>query len=391
MKTVSANVRFPRRLLAFWLVSSFTLAFSFVVASAAPQAGGSDLLTETEQAMFTRGQALHNQGLYNEAVMILNQFLELYPNSTIKDLGLLWLGRSYLAQGDIVDAESIGVRLKAIPDTAMVGIYEEELRIARQNYARLAGPSHAQTDLAHRTPQSPSSLGSLLTPQPDQAKVTTKEVEVAVSRPIIQERRPAASEAAPTGPVNKIKDSAPPKTVTVKEPVTSGLFLPPALQLPANSPGVVSASTNTPPLTAGVASPKPPPKDAGAAKTSAKVDVPLLRVRIEEGPRHSSTEGTISYLLLITNEGSGAARDLTLRSELDAALDFAASNPSPNREELIAQKQVLTFRLLMVQPGETKVIEISVHAHDAGTSNLANHTKQSVFYRDSKGNLLHSH
>jgi hypothetical protein len=412
-----------------WLASSFVLAFSFVIASAAPQADGSDLLTEAEQAMFTKGQALHNQGLYSEAEIILNQFLELYPNSAIKDLGLLWLCRSYLAQGDLANAESIGLRLKAIPDTAMISIYEEELRVARQNYVRSATPSRTQTNLAVNKPVP---LAASLVPPTDTAKTPTRIIEAAASGAAIEEKHPVAIQSAPS--VSKVKDSAPPQTAAVKESATSGLFLPPALEIPTGTRGGVSGSINIRPLTVVAAPPKSAspkelsnkplsttsqrvaeqqsvkspsaqstqvipssnkvmvasPKDSGAAKAGSPVDVPILRVRIEEVPRPGSNEGTVSYRLIIANEGTGIARDLTVRSELDAGLDYAASDPSPIRRELIAQKQVLTFRLSMVQPGETKVLQIAVRLRRTGSTNIANQTKHSVFYRDSKGNLLHT-
>src|SRR2546430_669462 len=97
--------------------------------------------------MFTKGQTLYTQGFYSEAIVMFSESLLSYPQSIIKDLNLLWLGRSYLRQGDIANAEKIGRRLREIPDTSFVDIYDEELRIARQNYvksgARSAGLRNA--------------------------------------------------------------------------------------------------------------------------------------------------------------------------------------------------------------------------------------------------------
>jgi len=404
MKKGSATVRFPQQALALLLASFFLLACSFVWATAAPQAVGSDLLTEAEQTMFVKGQTLHSQGLYGEAVIVLNQFLELYPNSVIKDLGLLWLGRSYLAQGDIVNAEKTGLRLKAVHDSDMVGIYEEELRIARQNYAKLAAPSHTRTDIAVNKTVPPASF---VAPQPS--------IDVAASRPAVQVPKPVASPAATPPTINKVIDPAPGETVAAKESAVSGLFLPAILEIPAEQRGVGIANVLRPlrPATAAPAKQHEaekqsitsisarglpaannpmvaPPKESGAVKASPNVDLPLLRTKIEKMPGVAATDGTVSYRLIITNEGSGVAKDLTVRGELDVALDYAASDPSPNRQELIAQKQVLTFRLPVVQPGETKVVQISVRPRGAVSMNIATQTKHSIFYRDSKGNFLHT-
>src|SRR5436190_1552015 len=66
------------------------------IASARLQPDGPDVPGEAEQGLFTKGQILYNQGLYSEAIVIFSEALKTYPNSLIKDLNLLWLGRSYL-------------------------------------------------------------------------------------------------------------------------------------------------------------------------------------------------------------------------------------------------------------------------------------------------------
>jgi hypothetical protein len=415
----SAIVRFRKRLLTQLLATFVLIAFGFAVATATPQAVGSELLTEAEQAMFVKGQTLHSQGLYSEAVVILSQFVELYPNSTIKDLGLLWLGRSYLAQGDLANAEKTALRLKAIGDTAMFGIYEEELRIGRQNYARSVSSSHARTDLAVMTPASPAPLVTqMATREIEKPKPVAASTEVAASQPAGKDPK-AVDSITPSRPTIT-KSSA---RVTAKASTNSGLFLPSALEISTSQPGTAGAnashtSSAIPPLNnktvvalspastkASVkAGPPPaqnvaasknlivaPPKESGAAvKTMPTSDLPLLRLKIEAMPVRFANDSAVSYRLIITNEGSGVAKDLTVRGELDASLEYVASNLLPHRQELIAQKQILTFRLPLVQPGETKVLEITVRARGAVAVNISAQTKHSIFYRDSKGNFLHT-
>src|SRR5437660_2050130 len=99
-----------------------------------------EMPSQAEQTMFTKGQSLYSQGLYGEAISVFNDLLKAYPKSLIRDLALLWLGRSYIRQGDVPSAEQVGLRLREIPDTPFVSFYEEELRVARQNYVRSAAP-----------------------------------------------------------------------------------------------------------------------------------------------------------------------------------------------------------------------------------------------------------
>src|SRR2546423_14025269 len=94
-----------------------------------------DTPPDVEQAMFNKGQKLYNDGRYEQAAALLNDFLKTYPNSIITDLTLLWLGRSYIAMGRIKDAEQVGDRLRGIRDTPFIDIYEDELTAARKEVA----------------------------------------------------------------------------------------------------------------------------------------------------------------------------------------------------------------------------------------------------------------
>lgn len=91
----------------------------------------SDIPSDAEQAMFTKGQNLYNQGRFDQAVTVLQDFIKTYPRSIITDLTLLWLGRSYMQLGKLKEAEQIGQRLHAIKDTPFADIYDGELETAR--------------------------------------------------------------------------------------------------------------------------------------------------------------------------------------------------------------------------------------------------------------------
>jgi uncharacterized repeat protein (TIGR01451 family) len=110
-----------------------------------------DVPSDAEQALFTKGQNLYNQGHYDQAAAALSEFLKTYPNSIITDLTLLWLGRSYMQLGKIAEAEQVGERLRSIKDTPFSEIYEGELTTARRENAGRA--TAASTTTARNTTQ----------------------------------------------------------------------------------------------------------------------------------------------------------------------------------------------------------------------------------------------
>jgi uncharacterized repeat protein (TIGR01451 family) len=114
------------------LLTPFAPVFTAAAASARTGAAQQDdIPSDAEQAMFTKGQNLYNQGRYDQAANVLQEFLKTYPRSIITDLTLLWLGRSYMQLGKLTEAEQVGQRLRAIKDTPFADIYEGELETAR--------------------------------------------------------------------------------------------------------------------------------------------------------------------------------------------------------------------------------------------------------------------
>ena len=109
-------------------------------------------VAEVERALFAKGQTLYNEGLYGESIAVLSDFLTKHPQSTISDLVLLWLGRSHLGQGNIAAAEKVAAALRAIPDTALLELYEGELTVARQNYGGTDSSSHSGKSDLHSAP-----------------------------------------------------------------------------------------------------------------------------------------------------------------------------------------------------------------------------------------------
>ncbi len=129
-----------------------------------------DIPSDAEQAMFTKGQNLYNQGRYDQAAVVLQDFLKTYPRSIITDLTLLWLGRSYMQLGKLPEAEQVGARLKTIKDTPFADIYEGELETAR---AESSSRPATQTARTAPTPKAITAATPTPTPASRTARNTT--------------------------------------------------------------------------------------------------------------------------------------------------------------------------------------------------------------------------
>jgi hypothetical protein len=378
------------------------LGFSFALQPAFGQAIPDSGITEAEQVSFTRGQSLYNHGLYGEAIATLNEFLTKYPSSSIKDLGLLWLGRSYLAQGDIANAEKVGLRLKDIPDTPLASLYEDELRVGRQSFAKAASPKHSsKVEVVHK--EIPSIAVEPLKPKDSEsAAVVPKPVAPEPSRSKASESaavvvpKPVAAEAV------KTKDSSTaaliPKPVESSKASSTPTTNPPILvtekEKPASSQS--KALESQPRLSPVLRPQREATKKAVEARTGAPVvapraqkretvvsPTPLLRSQFEAG------FSTGSYWLVMLNDGSARASDLTVRVELSPLFIYISSDLLPIRQEMIGQRQVLTFRIPAIEAGETKMIQILVHP----PSNARVTTpplRQSIFYKDPQGRFQHT-
>ena len=149
-----------------------------------------DVPSDAEQAMFTKGQNLYNQGRYEQAAGVLRDFLKSYPNSIITDLTLLWLGRSYMQLGRIQEAEQVGARLREIRDTPFSDIYEGELQAARREVASRPAPTSSAT------PDNRSTTATTTTTTT--APATTNKTATATATPSPTPAHPAQSNTAST-------------------------------------------------------------------------------------------------------------------------------------------------------------------------------------------------
>ena len=287
-------------LAAALLCAPFTsvLAFAPDAPSATPAAAvvqQDDTPPDVEQSMFTKGQNFYNQGRFEQAATVFRDFLKTYPNSIITDLTLLWLGRTYIAQGRLTDAEGVVTRLRTIRDTPFVEIYEGELQAARTEIAsRGATPqptaTPAATERAQVTPTTRPAV-SRATPTPTPAPRL-----IARSTPPRPRPTPVATPVpTPTPQVARVTPSGGTPTLTIENPPTGGQSVAPTStrrsrrsrvptrRTPAQTTDANTqiAANNTPPVVT------PTPRPTPARVTPTPTPTPVLVARAE--PNESVT------------------------------------------------------------------------------------------------------
>ena len=173
------------------LLVPFTPAFNSYAAAHFAGQQETDVPSDAEQAMFTKGQNFYLQGHYEQAVSTLRDFLKNYPKSIITDLTLLWLGRSYMQLGRLQDAEQVGQRLHAMKDTPFAEIYDGELQSARQQTAA-SKPTPTPATAETKSTQTVAAAKPPVvkpTPSPTPAPRAAQKVEtVAVKKPPVSNK-----------------------------------------------------------------------------------------------------------------------------------------------------------------------------------------------------------
>lgn len=160
------RIKLSAAALAFTLIFAPFAANVETFANAVDMRAQDDAPSDAEQGLFTKGQNLFISGQYEQAITVLQDFLKTYPNSVITDLTLLWLGRSYMQTGKLQEAEQVGQRLRAIPDTPFVEIFESELKTSREEAAKRKPSPPAQNPARQRTEPMQTAAVAAVTPTP---------------------------------------------------------------------------------------------------------------------------------------------------------------------------------------------------------------------------------
>ncbi|MGB9178605.1 MAG: tetratricopeptide repeat protein [Pyrinomonadaceae bacterium] len=355
------------------LLLPFTSAYNSYAAARFAQQQETDVPSDAEQAMFTKGQNFYLQGHYEQAVTTLRDFLKNYPRSIITDLTLLWLGRSYMQLGRLQDAEQVGQRLHAMKDTPFAEIYDGELQSARQQTAAAKpSPTPATADTKSNqtvavskppvvkpsptpTPRAPQKVDTVATKKPpvnnktesvaatklqsDQAARNNKPVTTTQTPPaqkVVQiepSRTPAGRRRAPRRNPNAETAAAQTNSNTNQTPRTTE---PPANTEVAvnNPPRNIPVNTNTPVATMTPATTRtvPPrvetpsteaaPLTQGSGLSITVKQVPNLVLSLHRASESASPGQVVQLPLTVKNTGN---KEDQFRLETDLPADFQPS------------------------------------------------------------------
>lgn len=240
-------------LAAALLCAPFTSVMAFApTATAAPAARAAvvvqqdDTPPDVEQAMFTKGQNFYNQGRFEQAAATFRDFLKTYPNSIITDLTLLWLGRTYIAQNRLSDAESVIPRLRTIKDTPFVEIYEGELQAARNEMIARGGATPKPTATPAATERA-----QVTPPTRPTTRVTPTPTPTPVARLISRSSRPRPTPLpTPTPQVARAAQPGGTPTLTIDNPPANTQTTTPSVVRPSRRNTRASRRTQTPRTTA---------------------------------------------------------------------------------------------------------------------------------------------
>ena len=125
---------------------------------------------------------------------------------------------------------------------------------------------------------------------------------------------------------------------------------------------------------------------ASEASTVLTVATPRVRVRTEQVSDANSPGDTIFYRLVLINEGSGLAKNLTVAESLPDALQFVNSDPSLNAQDAPGNSQRFTWRVAELAPGDTAVLRVAVRLRPNLPADARLTTSHTLSYQDTNGN-----
>ncbi len=109
--------------------------------------GGSQLLVAQDQDLFSRGIRAYNDGHYSQSEKLLETYLRDNPDSLVRDIGMLWYGRSLLALNRVSEARRVVESMKGeFPNSPLTTKLNDEVEKRSQTPKRTEkGGSVAQT------------------------------------------------------------------------------------------------------------------------------------------------------------------------------------------------------------------------------------------------------
>jgi uncharacterized repeat protein (TIGR01451 family) len=125
---------------------------------------------------------------------------------------------------------------------------------------------------------------------------------------------------------------------------------------------------------------------ASEANTVLTVATPRVRVRTEQVTDSSAPGDTIYYRLVLVNEGSGLAKNLTVVESLPDALQFMNSEPTLSSQDASGESQRVTWRVTELAPGDTAVLRIAVRLRPNLQAETNLTTRHTLSYQDTNNN-----
>lgn len=354
------------------------------------RAESQDMPSEPERSMFTQGEMLYKQGRYVQAAIVLQNLLRNYPKSSIADISLLWLGRSYIQLGNFAEAERVARALHAMKESPFTEIYDGELRNARR---RAPSREIAQNNSGVEKTRA---RAATVTPKPSPPPTQTPTLAPKTTPPQKSSDTPKPTANAKPIPTLIIKPTPTPKTTLPQTSTVAPIATTPRNTKPREA---VAAKTKvvTPPNS--IAPPKKTSESKSnskpnppVAKTSNKQRAPIATVpsaaltpplvphlRIEQLNETTTSGPEFYYRLVLTNDGTGMAKDIIVNDRLPDNLQFISSEPRLKLESTAIGAQRFIWRVAKLAPNTTVVLHIKVRLKP-GLSN-----ERVLSYKDAKG------
>jgi hypothetical protein len=127
-------------------------------------------------------------------------------------------------------------------------------------------------------------------------------------------------------------------------------------------------------------------REASEANTVLTVATPRVRVRTEQAADSTAPGEPVFYRLVLINEGSGLAKNLTVVETLPDALEFVNSDPSLNAQDAPGSTQRFTWRVSELAPGDTAVLRVAVRLRPNLPADATLTTRHTLSYQDTNSN-----
>jgi uncharacterized repeat protein (TIGR01451 family) len=126
-------------------------------------------------------------------------------------------------------------------------------------------------------------------------------------------------------------------------------------------------------------------KVASEASSVLTVTMPRVSIRTEQITGSPAPGATIFYRLVVVNDGSGMAKNLTVTENLPEALQLVSTDPAIEQPDSSNSNRII-WKAAELGPGDTAVLRIGVKLKPNLKPDTNLTSTHSITYEDSKGN-----